>query len=171
MLTATRTSGVRYSKWEDFDLDAGCRVIPSEQVGRKGKGDKRKNHAVPLSTRAVAILRGLIHFTGQGEYVFPNRNYSGKVISENTVLKIIETIGYKGKMTGHGFRSLARTVLGDMGHRWEVLEAMLSHALVNQTAAAYVRTSYFEERRGIMQQWADYLAKVEAGAEVIPLRA
>lgn len=171
MLTATRTSEVRYSKWEDFDLDAGCWVIPAEQVGRKGKGDKRKDHAVPLSTQAVAILRGLIPFTGQGEYVFPNRNYSGRVISENTVLKIIETIGYKGKMTGHGFRSLARTVLGDMGHRWEVLEAMLSHALVNQTAAAYVRTSYFEERRGIMQQWADYLAKVEAGAEVIPLRA
>ncbi len=171
MLTATRTSEVRYSKWEDFDLDAGCWVIPAEQVGRKGKGDKRKDHAVPLSTQAVAILRGLIPFTGQGEYVFPNRNYSGKVISENTVLKIIETIGYKGKMTGHGFRSLARTVLGDMGHRWEVLEAMLSHALVNQTAAAYVRTSYFEERRGIMQQWADYLAKVEQGAEVIPLRA
>ena len=171
MLTATRTSEVRYSKWKDFDLDAGCWVIPAEQVGRKGKGDKRKDHAVPLSTQAVVILRGLMPFTGQGEYVFPNRNYSGKVISENTVLKIIETIGYKGKMTGHGFRSLARTVLGDMGHRWEVLEAMLSHALVNQTAAAYVRTSYFEERRGIMQQWADYLAKVEAGAEVIPLRA
>lgn len=66
---------------------------------------------------------------------------------------------------------MARTVLGDMGHRWEVLEAMLSHALVNQTAAAYVRTAYFEERRGIMQQWADSLDKAEAGAEVIPLRA
>lgn len=86
-------------------------------------------------------------------------------------MKIIETIGYKGRMTGHGFRSLARSILGEMGHRWEVLEAMLSHALVNQTAAAYVRTTYFEERRGIMQQWADYLDKVEAGAEVIPLRA
>ena len=83
----------------------------------------------------------------------------------------IETIGYKGKMTGHGFRSLARSIQGDMGHRWEVLEAMLFHALENQTAAAYVRTTYFEERRGIMQQWADYLDKVEAGAKVIPLRA
>ena len=171
MLTATRTSEVRYSKWKDFDLDTRCWVIPAEQVGRKGKGDKRKDHAVPLSTQAVSILRGLMPITSQGEYVFPNRNYSGKVISENTVLKIIETIGYKSKMTGHGFRSLARTVLGDMGHRWEVLEAMLSHALTNQTAAAYVRTSYFEERRGIMQQWADYLDKAEAGAQVIPLRA
>lgn len=171
MLTATRTSEVRYSKWEDFDLDAGCWVIPAEQVGRKGRGDKRKDHAVPLCAQAVKILRDLYPLTGRGEHVFPNRNRHGKVISENTVLKIIETIGYKGQMTGHGFRSLARSILGEMGHRWEVLEAMLSHALVNQTAAAYVRTSYFEERRGIMQQWADYLEKQEAGAEVIPLRA
>lgn len=171
MLTATRTSEVRFSKWADFDLGAGCWIIPAEQIGRKGKGDKRNPHAVPLCTQAVAILRNLYPITGQGEYVFPNRNGAGRVISENTVLKIIETIGYKGKMTGHGFRSLARSILGDMGHRWEVLEAMLSHALVNQTAAAYVRTTYFEERRGIMQQWADYLDKVEAGAKVIPLRA
>lgn len=171
MLTATRTSEVRFSKWVDFDLDAGCWVIPEEQIGRKGKIGKRKPHAVPLSDQAVAILRGLYPITGLGEYVFPNRNSTGRVISENTVLKIIETIGYKGKMTGHGFRSLARTVLGNMGHRWEVLEAVLSHALTNETAAAYIRTTYFEERRGIMQQWADYLAKVEAGAEVIPLRA
>jgi integrase len=171
MLTATRTSEVRFSKWADFDLSTKCWVIPAEQTGRKGKGDKRKEHAVPLSDQAVKILSDLQSVTGLGEYVFPNRNGAGRVISENTVLKIIETIGYKGKMTGHGFRSLARTVLGDMGHRWEVLEAMLSHALENQTAAAYVRTSYFEERRGIMQQWADYLDKVEAGAQVIPFRA
>lgn len=171
MLTTTRTSEVRFSKWADFDLDAGCWVIPEEQTGRKGKMGRRNPHAVPLSAQAVKILRDLYPVTGQGEYVFPNRNSSGRVISENTVLKIIETIGYKGKMTGHGFRSLARSILGEMGYRWEALEAMLSHALVNQTAAAYVRTTYFEERRGIMQQWADYLDKVEAGAEVIPLRA
>lgn len=171
MLTTTRTSEVRFSKWADFDLDAGCWVIPEEQTGRKGKMGRRNPHAVPLSAQAVKILRDLYPVTGQGEYVFPNRNSAGRVISENTVLKIIETIGYKGRMTGHGFRSLARSILGEMGHRWEVLEAMLSHALENQTAAAYVRTTYFEERRGIMQQWADYLDKVEAGAEVIPLRA
>ncbi len=171
MLTATRTSEVRFAKWKDFDLDAGAWIVPAEQKGRKGKFGKRKDHAVPLCTQAVAILRSLYPVTGQGEYVFPNRNSTGRVISENTALKIIETIGFKGKMTGHGFRSLARSILGDMGYRWEVLEAMLSHAIANETAAAYVRTSYFEERRGIMQQWADYLDKVEAGAEVIPLKA
>ena len=78
------------------------------------------------------------------------------------MLKIIETIGYKKRMSGHGFRSLARSILGEQGYRWEVLEAMLSHALENQTAAAYVRTTYFEERRGIMQQWADYLDSIES---------
>jgi integrase len=171
MLTTTRTSEVRFSKWEDFDLDAGCWVIPEEQTGRKGKMGKRSPHAVPLCNQAVKILRELYPVTGQGEYVFPNRNQQGKVISENTVLKIIETIGYKGRMTGHGFRSLARSILGDMGYRWEALEAMLSHALVNQTAAAYIRTTYFEERRGIMQRWADYLDKAEVGAEIIPIRA
>ena len=170
ILTATRTSEVRFAKWKDFDLDAGAWIVPAEQMGRKGKIGKRKDHAVPLCTQAVAILRGLYPVTGQGEYVFPNRNSSGRVISENTALKIIETIGFKGKMTGHGFRSLARSILGDMGYRWEVLEAMLSHAIANETAAAYVRTSYFEERRGIMQQWADYLDQVEAGAEVIPFK-
>lgn len=171
MLTATRTSEVRFSKWADFELDTGCWVIPAEQTGRKGKKGKRNPHAVPLSTQAVTILRNLYPITGSGEYVFPNRNSAGKVISENTALKIIETIGYKGRMTGHGFRSLARSILGEQGFRWEVLEAMLSHALENQTAAAYVRTTYFEERRGIMQQWADYLDKVEAGAKVIPFKA
>lgn len=171
MLTATRTSEVRYSKWADFNLDDGAWIVPAEQKGRKGKIGKRKDHAVPLSTQAVAILRGLYPITGEGEYVFPNRNTSGEVISENTMLKIIESIGYKGKMTGHGFRSLARSALGEMGYRWEVLEAMLSHAIPNQTAAAYIRTTYFEERRVVMQQWADYLDKIESGAEIIPIRA
>lgn len=117
MLAATRTSEVRYSKWADFDLDAGAWIVPAEQTGRKGKSDKRRDHAVPLSVQAVAILRRLQPITGEGEFVFPNRNTTGQVISENTALKIIEAVGYGGKMTGHGLRSLARTVLGDMGHR------------------------------------------------------
>ena len=159
LLTATRSSEVRFSKWADFDLDAGCWTVPAEQTGRKGKKGKRKNHAVPLCTQATKMLRDLYSITGQGEFVFPNRNEQGGVISENTVNKIIETIGYKGRQVGHGFRALARTALSEMGVRSEALEAMLAHVIVDQTVAAYVRTTYFEERRGIMQQWADYLHK------------
>ena len=157
LLTATRSSEVRFSKWADFDLDAGCWTVPAEQTGRKGKKGKRKNHAVPLCTQATRMLRDLYSITGQGEFVFPNRNEQGGVISENTVNKIIETIGYKGRQVGHGFRALARTALSEMGVRSEALEAMLAHVIVDQTVAAYVRTTYFEERRGIMQQWANYL--------------
>jgi integrase len=171
MLTATRTSEVRFAKWRDFDLDAAVWVIPEEQTGRKGKQGKRKSHTVPLSSQAVAILRDLYPITGQGAQVFPNRNDTTRVISENTVLKVIEGMGYKGKMTGHGFRSLARSLLAEMGHRSEVLEAMLSHSIENATEAAYVRTTYLEERRGIMQHWADYLRGIEAVAVVIRLRA
>ena len=168
LLTATRTSEVRFSKWVDFDLDAAVWVIPEEQTGRKGKKGKRKSHSVPLSDQAVAILRKLYPVTGHGEHVFPNRNGMGRVISENTVNKIIGIMGYKGKQTGHGFRGMARTTLGEMGFRREVLEAMLSHAIENETEAAYVRTTYFEERRGIMQKWADYLDAVKSCAQVIP---
>ena len=171
MLTTTRTSEVRFCKWTDFDLDAGIWIIPEEQIGRKGKKGRRRSHAVPLSTQVVNILRNLYPLTGQGKYVFPNRNSAERAISENTILKIIETIGYKYRMTGHGFRSLARSALGEMGHRWEVLEEMLSHVIGDKTASAYVRTDYFEERRGIMQQWSDYLDRAESGAQVIPLRA
>ncbi|MDO8350563.1 MAG: integrase arm-type DNA-binding domain-containing protein [Gallionella sp.] len=168
LLTATRTSEVRFSKWADFDLEAALWVIPEEQAGRKGKKGKRKSHTVPLSEQAIAVLRALHPLTGHGEHVFPNRNGMGRVISENTVGKIIEIMGYKGRQTGHGFRGMARTTLGEMGCRREVLEAMLSHAIENETEAAYVRTTYLEERRGIMQKWADYLDAVKAGAQVIP---
>jgi integrase len=79
--------------------------------------------------------------TGQGANVFPNRNNAIRVISENTVLKVIEGMGFRGKMTGHGFRSTARSLLGEMGRRREVLEAMLSHCVENASEAAYVRTT------------------------------
>jgi integrase len=154
MLTATRTSEVRYAKWADIDLETACWTIPAEQQGRKGKNGKRSEHKVPLSTQAVAVLKDLPRTS---EYVFPNRDDNTKVISENTILGIIDAIGYKGKMTGHGFRSLARSILGDMGHRWEVLEAMLSHSLGNSTERAYVRTTYYAERIGLMQTWSDLL--------------
>lgn len=168
LLTAVRTSEVRFSKWADFDLDKALWVIPEEQTGRKGKVGKRKPHTVPLSSQAVAVLRELYPITGHGEYAFPNRNDTTRVISENTITKIIETMGYKGRQTGHGFRGLARTTLGELGCRREVLEAMLSHAIENETEAAYVRTSYLNERREIMQKWADYLDVAKAGAQVIP---
>jgi integrase len=99
LLTATRSS-------------AGCWIIPAEQQGRKGKHGKRKPHAVPLSNQAVKVLRELYPVTGHGEHVFPSRNGMGRVISENTVNKIIETMGYKGRQPHEQHPALLVTVTG-----------------------------------------------------------
>lgn len=167
MLTATRTAEVRYSKWADFDLKEGVWIVPAEQKGRKGKMGKRKDHIIPLSPQAVRLMTDLKEITGDGEFAFPNRLKNDGVISENTILKVIENIGYKGKMTGHGFRSLVRSVMGEKGHRWEVLEAMLSHAVPSETAGAYIRTTYFRERRKIMKKWADFLDAQEISGPLL----
>lgn len=166
LLTATRSSEVRLAKWTDFNLEGGVWLIPAEQTGRKGRGERRRSFTVPLSTQVVAIMHNLNAITGHGEYVFPNRNSITKVISENTINNILKGMGYKGKQTGHGFRTLARTALGESGERWEVLEAMLSHVVSNLTAASYIRTDYFEERRGTMQKWADYLDNAVSDIDV-----
>ena len=117
MLTAVRTSEVRFAKWGDIDLERASWVIPAEQTGRKGWLGDRRSHFVPLSRQAVAVLQAIHPQSGHQEYVFPNRNRTREAITENTILKVIENIGYKGRMTDHGFRSLARTVLGEMGYR------------------------------------------------------
>ena len=168
MLTATRTSEVRFAKWADFDFTKALWTIPAEQAGRKGTGDKRKAHIVPLSTQAIALLEGLKATTGKQELVFANRTAPLKPISENTILKVIENLGYKGKMTGHGFRSLCRTILSEMGFRFEVLEAILSHTVGDSTVQAYARSQYLEERKDIMQQWANYL---DSKGKVVALKA
>ena len=168
MLTSTRTSEVRFARWADIDFDKALWTIPAEQAGRKGTGDKRKSHAVPLSAQAVSLLQTLKPVTGKNKLIFTNRSDPTKPISENTILKIIDLAGYKGKMTGHGFRSLCRTILSEMGFRFEVLEAILSHSVGDATVAAYARSQYIEERRPIMQQWANYL---DGNGKVVPLKA
>jgi integrase len=168
MLTATRTSEVRFARWADIDLNKSLWTIPAEQAGRKGTGDRRKSHVVPLSAQAVALLEVLKPITGEYELVFTNRSTPDKPISENTILKMIDNLGYKGKMTGHGFRSLCRTILSEMGFRFEVLEAILSHSVGDSTVQAYARSQYLEERKDIMQQWANYL---DSKGKVVPLKA
>ena len=184
MLTFVRTGEIRGAKWCEFDFDAGLWVIPAERM------KAREPHTVPLSRQAVEALKELRPLTGHGEHLFPSRTGDGKVISENTVLKVIERLGYKGRMTGHGFRSIASTYLNGVGMiRPDVIEAQLAHAEGNATRAAYNRADYMEYRTAMMQFWADTLDKMQAGgklpkwadyephgldyraAQVIPLRA
>jgi len=160
-LTFVRTGEVRGAQWGEFDLDAGLWTIPAERM------KARAPHTVPLSQQAVQVIRALHPLTGHLPALFPSRNGEGAVISENTVLKVIERIGYKGRMTGHGFRSVASTYLNNLGTiRPDMIEAQLAHGDKDQVRAAYNRADYMEYRKAMMQFWADTLDKMEQGGKL-----
>lgn len=129
----------------------------------------REAHIVPLSRQAIEVLKRLQALTGGGRLVFPSGTSRERPISENTVVYALARMGYKGRMTGHGFRSTASTLLNEQGYRHDVIERQLAHAEKNAVRAAYNRAEYLPERKKMMQEWADYLDKLKAGAEVIPL--
>ena len=160
-LTFVRTGEVRGAQWNEFDLDAGLWVIPAERM------KARQPHTVPLSRQAVEVIRALQPLTGHLPVLFPNRNGAGAVISENTVLKVIERLGYKGRMTGHGFRSVASTYLNNLGTiRPDMIEAQLAHGDRDQVRASYNRADYMEYRTAMMQFWADTLDAMQAGKKL-----
>jgi integrase len=159
--TFVRTGEVRGAQWGEFDLDAGLWVIPAERM------KAREPHTVPLSRQAVEVIRALQPLTGHLPALFPSRNRDGGIISENTVLKVIERIGYKGRMTGHGFRSIASTYLNNLGTiRPDMIEAQLAHGDRDEVRAAYNRADYMEYRKAMMQFWADTLDAMRASKKL-----
>lgn len=148
-LTFQRTKEVRFAEWRQFDFTAGLWRIPASVM------KMREAHLVPLSKQVVIVLEGLRPLTGQGELVFTSSANRDRPISENTVTYALARMGYKGTMTGHGFRSVASTLLNEQGYREEVIERQLDHEERNQVRAAYNRAEYLPERRAMMQEWAD----------------
>jgi integrase len=132
----------------------------------------REPHLVPLSKQAVAILRELNTLTGGKRYVFPGARTSSRPMSDNAILAALRRMGFaKDEMSGHGFRAMARTILDEvLGVRPDFIEHQLAHAVRDPNGRAYNRTAHLTERRKMMQQWADYLDKLKAGANVIALR-
>ncbi len=162
-----RPGELRRAEWAEFDLDNAEWNIPAERM------KMREPHLVPLSAQAVAILRELHAFTGQSKYVFPGARTNGRPMSDNAILAALRRMGFaKDEMSGHGFRAMARTILDEvLGVRPDFIEHQLAHAVRDPNGRAYNRTAHLAERRKMMQQWADYLDKLKAGAEVIPLHA
>lgn len=163
-LTFQRTKEVRFAEWSQFDLEAALWRIPAEIM------KMREAHIVPLSRQATEVLKRLQALTGSGRLVFPSSTSRERPISENTVVYALARMGFKGRMTGHGFRSAASTLLNEQGYRHDVIERQLAHAEKNAVRAAYNRAEYLPERKKMMQEWADYLDKLKVSAEVIPLR-
>ena len=127
---------------------------------------------MPLSSQAVAVLRELHPLTGRGRFVFPGARTNGRPMSDNAILAAMRRMGIaKDEMSGHGFRAMARTILDEvLGVRPDFIEHQLAHAVRDPNGRAYNRTAYLSERAKMMKQWADYLDRLKAGAEVIPLR-
>ena len=123
-------------------------------------------HVVPLSRQAIEILRALKLLTGKGRLVFPGANDKNKPMSNNTILFALYRLGYRGRMTGHGFRGLASTILHENDFAEEHIELQLAHQKRNKVAAAYNHAKYLKQRAAMMQWWADYLdAQLAKGEE------
>lgn len=160
-----RPGELRKAEWAEIDLDKAEWNIPAERM------KMREPHLVPLSTQAVEVLRELHALTGDGRYVFPGARTNGRPMSDNAILAALRRMGFaKDEMSGHGFRAMARTILDEVLQvRPDFIEHQLAHAVRDPNGRAYNRTAHLVERRKMMQQWADYLDKLKAGADVIPL--
>ncbi|MDM0053669.1 integrase arm-type DNA-binding domain-containing protein [Variovorax sp. J22R115] len=161
-----RPGELRFARWEEFDLDAATWTIAPARMkrGRAGKlhGDP---HTVPLPTQAVTILRDLYPLTGQTGLVFRGERNQERAMSENTVNAAIRRMGFDTQTdaTGHGFRATARTILDErLGFDRPVIEAQLAHSVTDSLGRAYNRTEFMEQRRKMLQSWADYLEQLRA---------
>ncbi len=128
-------------------------------------------HLVSLSTQAIAILEEIKPLTGQGRYVFPSIRGDDRPMSDGTIRTALKTLGYDSDtMTAHGFRATASTLLNEQGWSPDAIERQLCHMPKDAVRAAYNRAQYLEERRRMMQSWADYLDSLKNGALVLPFK-
>jgi integrase len=167
-LVFTRPGELRQAEWTEFELESDQPTwrVPKERM------KMRDAHVVPLSRQAVAILKEIRRITGDGRLVFPGPRTSERPISDNTMNAALRRMGYTGdQIVSHGFRSMASTLLHELGHDPQVIELQLAHRQAG-VAGIYNRSARLPERRTMMQAWADYLDGLKAGTNnVVPIRA
>lgn len=173
LLTGLRDHELRAARWQEFDFDAGVWRVPAERMKR------REPHTVPLPSQAYAILTELhaLTFNGPASFVFASERAKAGYLAENTLRLALHRLGFK--VTAHGLRSLLTDTLNELGFRHDWIERQLHHAEGNKVTAAYKRTDFLEQRKGMMQSWADYCDQRQEGkthdeaagvqANVIPL--
>jgi integrase len=160
LLIFVRTSELIETPWSEIDFDKEEWIIPWQRMkrGKLAVNPDTTNHHVCLSRQALSLLRELHAITGGSKYLFPNQRDPKKPISNNTLLVVLERMGYKGRMTGHGFRALAMSTIKErLGYRHEVVDRQLAHAPKDKVASAYDRARFLAERKKMMQDWADYI--------------
>ena len=173
-LTFQRPGNIRQMRWADVDDSEAVWRIPAADMKRSKHGKLNgRPHIVPLAPQAMKILNGLRPLTGHGQYVFPSLLTGERPMSDNTVRTALRRLGYTNdEMSAHGFRAMARTIMVEqMDVEPDVIEAQLAHSKSGPLGAAYDRAEFLDKRRKMMTTWADYLDKLQQGADVLPLRA
>jgi len=155
LLTAVRTQELRFARWQDIDLEKGIWEIPAEVMKMK------RPHVVPLSKQVIELFNSLKPLSGHYELVFIGRNDHRKPISKESVNQVIELLGYKGRLTGHGFRHTMSTILHEKGFNSVWIETQLAHIDKNAIRGTYNHAQYMEGRREMMQWYADYMDELE----------
>ena len=164
-LTFVRTGELINATWTEFDVEAAEWRLPAERM------KMRTPHIVPLSTQALQVLALLRELKGLSDYLFPGERDHEKPMSNNTILAALARMGYKHRMTGHGFRGIASTILHEQGYRHDIIELQLAQQERDEVSAAYSFATFLPERRRVMQAYADHLDQLRQGAKIIPLRA
>ncbi|MBU0673074.1 MAG: tyrosine-type recombinase/integrase [Proteobacteria bacterium] len=167
-LVFVRPGELRHAEWSEIDFTAAEWRIPAHKMKMKTM------HLVPLSKQATDILKDIQPLTGEGKYIFPGERTLADPISNNTINAALRRLGYtKDEMTGHGFRAMASTRLYEMGWPSDVIERQLAHGERNTVKAAYCHAEYLDDRKKMMQVWADYLDRLKTGEEneVVPIRS
>ena len=152
ILTAVRSSELRFATWDEIDMKNALWIVSAKRMKMK------REHVVPLSRQAIAILKIAGDYWGCEGLIFPGTRWSHKPLSENTLQYCLNRMGYGGRATVHGFRSVFSTIANESG-LWspDAIERALAHVDKNSVRAAYNRGGYLEERRKLMQWWADYI--------------
>lgn len=165
-LVFVRPGELRTMEWAEVDLETAEWRIPGAKMKMKA------DHIVPLSTQALALLRGMHPATGHGKFVFPSLRTGERPMSENTINAALRGMGYAKEVhSAHGFRATARTIMDEvLEERVDLIEHQLAHAVKDVNGRAYNRTAHLPARREMMQRWADYLDKLRVGANVIKIK-
>lgn len=157
MLTFVRPGELRGARWDEINLAKAEWRIPPERM------KKEREHIVPLSTQAIALLHRIREISGKCDLLFPG-NDATKPISDVTLIKCLKILGYEGQATPHGMRSTASTILNENGFNRDWIERQLAHAPDDKIRAAYNRALFLDDRRTMMQWWSDYLQKAGLNA-------
>jgi integrase len=150
-LTFVRTGELIGARWEEIDVTAKQWRIPAERM------KTRSPHIVPLSSQSLTLINELRTLALDDILLFPSERRDGKTMSNNTILYALYRLGYHSRMTGHGFRGIASTILHEQGYNHEYIELQLAHIQRDAVSAAYNHALYLNQRTRMMQEWADYL--------------